>query len=75
MELESVLGWPLAWHWELHLGRFRWELPSGSQLVQEWRDLEVLRETLNSNYAFKPTAEQALGSNRGASRRGGLTRR
>ena len=29
----------------------------------------------NSNYAFKPTAEQALGTDRGASRRGGLTRR
>ena len=29
----------------------------------------------NSNYAFKPTAEQALRMDRGASRRGGLTRR
>ena len=31
--------------------------------------------SLTPNYAFKPTAEQALGTDRGASRRGGLTRR
>ena len=30
---------------------------------------------LKSNYAFKPTAEQALRTGRGASCRGGLTRR
>ena len=29
----------------------------------------------NSNYAFKPTAEQALRMDRGTSCRGGLTRR
>ena len=30
---------------------------------------------LKSNYAFKPTAEQALGIDRGLAGRGGLTRR
>ena len=37
------------------------------------RSGEVRR--LKSNYAFKPTAEQALRTGRDASRRGGLTRR
>ncbi len=34
-----------------------------------------LIHVLGSNYAFKPTADQALGFDRDASRRGGLTRR
>ena len=36
---------------------------------------DVLGAALGSNYAFKPTAEQALRMDRGWTSRGGLTRR
>jgi hypothetical protein len=45
---------------------------------QEWGEFSSgISRIVNAltNYAFKPTAEQALGSTPGASRRGGLTRR
>lgn len=40
-----------------------------------WKLNEDRCAALGSNYAFKPTAEQALGIDRGTSCRGGLTRR
>ena len=42
----------------------------------KWRLVShVMVKALTSNYAFKPTAEQALRIDRGAACRGGLTRR
>jgi hypothetical protein len=38
-------------------------------------DVDTVARNLTSNYAFKPTAEQVLGFDRGPSCRGGLTRR
>ena len=75
-------GMGAIWGWSegLLMGRGRMSTCTTPGMGQFGRKFSTkvgnqLSMALKANYAFKPTAEQALRTGRGTSRRGGLTRR